>query len=384
MGWTASGLGDTFFTNYLPSISLLHIIQNLLLDIQIDLFIGRSSEKEMKTKIRVYKPASSQENQHFAQKVGDNFIKKYYKVLHRRPEETYKFYKDESTLSRPRDNGTSNLVTTIKEIKKEIMQSDMSKATIVLLDMHAQDTIAKSVIVGVIGLVGKENMLKCFSQTFLLAPHATGFYVQNDLLKYLNIPNDTEYYLVSIEDHKGISSSDDINEISAHVQNNVQSNTQSSVNTHEDVSKLSYASIVGKAISQPVPTLASAQVLSDKSSTNVPPTTQSAASRIGKTILVKNLPPQVTRKSLTQAFKGCGPIRHRNIQIRGYHDGYRYAFVEFNNPRAAQQAVKAGSITFDGWECQVEHKKGRTEQGDNDKGGVSGNDDGVGSSSHFV
>ncbi|KAI3812003.1 hypothetical protein L1987_16703 [Smallanthus sonchifolius] len=240
----------------------------------------------MKTKIRVYKPASSQENYHFAQKVGDDFIKKYYKVLHRCPEETYKFYKDESTLSRPRDNGMSS-ITTIKEIEKEIMQSNMSNATIVLLDMHAQDTIARSVI------VTKAHSLPSPNTPVEVPPKLD--------MQYWGPPKidtpteDVPEVLEKDQKHKSSSTKEAFDIERGQVEKNPHPSAE------EAEKKESYTTIVGKAISQPVPTLASAQ------------------------------------------------------------DGYRYAFVEFNNPRAAHQA--AGSINFDGWECQVEYKKVRIEGG---------------------
>ncbi|PWA98574.1 Nuclear transport factor 2 [Artemisia annua] len=100
----------------------------------------------------------------------------------------------------------------------------------------------------------------------------------------------------------------------------------------------------------------------------------SAASKnIGKMIYIKNLPLKVTRRTLTSAVEKFGNVKHKNIHIRTIGDGYRYVFMEFNSQKATKQAVEAGCIQFDGYECEVEYKKGDTQ-------GQEGHDRSTGSS----
>ncbi|PWA73442.1 Nuclear transport factor 2 [Artemisia annua] len=86
-----------------------------------------------------------------------------------------------------------------------------------------------------------------------------------------------------------------------------------------------------------------------------------ASKNIDKTIYVKNVPLEATRRTLTSAVKKFGNVKHRNIQIKSIWDRHRYAFIEFNTQKAAKQAVEAGYIEFDGYKCEVEYKKGDTQ-----------------------
>ncbi|XP_076948363.1 uncharacterized protein LOC143620583 [Bidens hawaiensis] len=183
----------------------------------------------------------------------------------------------------------------------------MRSAAVILLTVHSQKTIANSILVGVTGLLSKDGKSKCFHQSFLLARQTRGFYVKNDFLRFTDMSNTPiEYNEVSMKEKAS-----DVNQTSAyivHVANGL-----------------------------------------------------STATRIAKTILVMDLPPNVTRKSIARAVKEFGPVKYKNIHIRGYDDDYTFAFVEFNKLRAANLAVQVGSIDVDGRECLVEHKENRIE-----------------------
>ncbi|KAL8541229.1 hypothetical protein ACS0TY_002471 [Phlomoides rotata] len=116
----------------------------------------------MATQIASPAPAPS------AQVVGNAFVEQYYHILHHSPELVYRFYQDTSSLSRPSPNG---LMTTMKA---EIKTAD------------AQDSHTDGVIVLVTGcLTGKNNNRRKFSQTFFLAPQDKGYYVLNDVFRYV-------------------------------------------------------------------------------------------------------------------------------------------------------------------------------------------------------
>nr|GEX66732.1 hypothetical protein [Tanacetum cinerariifolium] len=384
---------------------------------------------EMVRKARSHKKVQSvssqdAQNELSAQDIADAFLSQYYKYLHEIPEEMHKFYKEESTLSIPIDDGSIRSVTTIQEIHEAILESDITDRDIILLSVHAQDSIANTVVVGVIGELSKDNTMKRFSQTFLLAPQATGFYVLNDFFRFLITNDDTEDNLVLMKDQRTSTEDDKISvDLSGNMSSSVLSEKRS--NTKKVIKKKSYASIITKGSSLTVPkdtvevfqktdgkssappknekditTEASHEVLekekSRKSSSTdeiidtekgqgekksppdsqdeveqkksyasvlakrrLPTKTESssaarakpsvASKNIAKTIFVKNLPQQITRRKLTSAVKKFG------------NDGYRYAFMEFNSQKAAQLAVEAGFIQFDEWECRVEYKKGDTE-----------------------
>ena len=46
--------------------------------------------------------------------VGNAFVEQYYSILHQEPGQVHRFYHDSSVLSRPEEDGTMSLVTTIE------------------------------------------------------------------------------------------------------------------------------------------------------------------------------------------------------------------------------------------------------------------------------
>ncbi|KAI3729262.1 hypothetical protein L6452_17915 [Arctium lappa] len=136
-------------------------------------------------------------------------------------------------------------------------------------------------------------------------------------------------------------------------------------NGQEAANKETYASIVAR----PIPPQASRLVLADKPSSSVvsathvssilPPKQVPAPSYV-KTVLFKDIPPNLKRGILSKAIREkFGSLKYKHIKIRGYEDGYRYAFVEFIQPKSARQAVQVGCIKFNDWECRIEAKKSR-------------------------
>lgn len=71
-------------------------------------------------------------------------------------------------------------------IKKEILASNIKEWNPNLSSVFAQDSLLRSVIVGVTGsLTDNNNVTRKFTQTFFLAPQeGGGFYVLNDFLQF--------------------------------------------------------------------------------------------------------------------------------------------------------------------------------------------------------
>ncbi|XP_047951529.1 nuclear transport factor 2-like isoform X2 [Salvia hispanica] len=122
-----------------------------------------------------------------AQMIGDAFVEQYYHILHRSPELVYRFYQDASMLSRPDLNGDMKTVTTMKCINDEICNLDYKNNKPEIKTADAQSSFKEGVIVLVTGcLTGKDNMRRKFTQTFFLAPQDKGYYVFNDVFRYVD------------------------------------------------------------------------------------------------------------------------------------------------------------------------------------------------------
>ncbi|KAI4346679.1 hypothetical protein L6164_007552 [Bauhinia variegata] len=121
-----------------------------------------------------------------AQVVGNAFVEQYYHILHHSPELVYRFYHDSSVLSRPDSNGEMTSVTTMQDFKAEIKTAD------------AQKSYEEGVTVLVTGcLTGKDNLRRKFAQSFFLAPQDSGYFVLNDVFRYVEDTEPLEQYPVN-------------------------------------------------------------------------------------------------------------------------------------------------------------------------------------------
>ncbi|EXC04479.1 Putative G3BP-like protein [Morus notabilis] len=157
-----------------------------------------------------------QESPVSAEVVGNAFVGQYYKILHHSPELVHRFYQDSSSLSRPDATGTMATVTTMKAsiftfhilgcacssmfgfgfkflvsenfiaINEKILSLKYEDYTAEITTADAQESYEKGVIVLVTGcLTGTDNIRKKFTQTFFLAPQDKGYYVLNDVFRFV-------------------------------------------------------------------------------------------------------------------------------------------------------------------------------------------------------
>ncbi|CAD6250960.1 unnamed protein product [Miscanthus lutarioriparius] len=129
-----------------------------------------------------------------AQVVGNAFVQQYYLVLHQSPDLVYRFYQDASRLARPASAaGAAGMdsVTTMEAISEKIMEMDVSKAEIRTVD--SQESLGGGVTVLVTGhLTGRDGVRREFSQSFFLAPQEKGYFVLNDIFRFVgDIPAPT-------------------------------------------------------------------------------------------------------------------------------------------------------------------------------------------------
>ncbi|XP_022736224.1 ras GTPase-activating protein-binding protein 2 [Durio zibethinus] len=121
-----------------------------------------------------------------AQVVGNAFVKQYYHILHQSPNLVHRFYQDSSRLSRPDMYGNMTTVTTMQAINEKVLSLKYEDYTAEIKTADAQESYEKGVIVLVTGcLTGKDNVRKKFSQTFFLAPQDKGYFVLNDVFRYV-------------------------------------------------------------------------------------------------------------------------------------------------------------------------------------------------------
>lgn len=83
----------------------------------------------------------------------------------------------------------------MQEINKKILSLDYTSFRVEILSADAQPSFKDGVIVVVTGcLTGSDNLKRKFTQSFFLAPQDKGYFVLNDVFRYVD-----EYKSVDIE-----------------------------------------------------------------------------------------------------------------------------------------------------------------------------------------
>ncbi|KAM3286425.1 nuclear transport factor 2 isoform X1 [Capsicum chacoense] len=360
------------------------------------------------------------------QVIGNAFVEQYYQIQHHSPELVYRFYLDSSVLSRPDSNGVMTSVTTMKSINDMICSLGYKNYKAEIKTADAQQSYKDGVTVLVTGyLTGKDNMRKQFTQTFFLAPQDKGYFVLNDVLRFVEQneidnssetvnavkdvvsvpltsapepvhvhepPNHTqpsshaegeiikEVAHVSLEDERLVA---DEREIVVGSESHINDNSTSenaepdTLVSQEDAPKKSYASIVSSETKK-VPTkiyvpsnsrLAPARAGKQpvKSVTQAPAPESSiptASGAEGHSIYVRNLPLNVTVAQLEVEFKRFGPIKQGGVQVRSNRQqGFCFGFVEFEDSSSMNSAIQASPVTIGDLQADVEIKRTTTRVG---------------------
>nr|GMD12253.1 putative G3BP-like protein isoform X2 [Ipomoea batatas] len=314
-----------------------------------------------------------------AQVVGNAFVQQYYHILHQSPELVYRFYQDISKLGRPEEDGSMSITTTMQAINDKIVSLKYSDFSAEIKSVDSQESFNGGVSVLVTGyLTGKDNMIRNFSQSFFLAPQDRGYFVLNDMLRYVEFANQDDKIHAPVADtvvpvtvekdppsvqenlilEESTPSVEELNgeevinppenggvpiveeeEPVAEVVNEPQEVSQMVVESNtkiEEVPKKSYAKIVSElkesaatfsppapAIRKPVvknaekvnqPSAAAADILD--SSAPVDNVNNQEEEADGYSIYIKGLPLSATVSLLAEEFKKFGPIKDGGIQVR--------------------------------------------------------------------
>ncbi|XP_030521405.1 nuclear transport factor 2 isoform X2 [Rhodamnia argentea] len=358
-----------------------------------------------------------------AQVVGNAFVEQYYHILHQSPGLVHRFYQDSSFLSRPDVSGNITTVTTTQAINKKILSLNYEDFTAEIETADAQESYGKGVIVLVTGcLTGKDHVRRKFTQTFFLAPQEKGYFVLNDVFRFLEeneplpmnstanngtsnatataaLPPEQEHAKVPDElaakpltpsEEEQLNNGPGIlnpsgNEESVIEDRAVESTPHqidSSCASEEDAPKKSYASIVkvmqGHAVTGKIfvpsktertspPPASDTQQLSVKSSvvtpnpsTDIAPESSNVHEEEGHSIFIGNLAFDATVEQLEEEFKKFGPIKSNGIQVRSSKQGSCFGFIEFETSSSMQSALKASPVTIGDHQAVIEEKRTTT------------------------
>ncbi|XP_019413015.1 PREDICTED: putative G3BP-like protein isoform X2 [Lupinus angustifolius] len=350
--------------------------------------------------------------------VGNAFVDQYYHMLHESPELVHKFYQDVSKLGRPEQNGLMGITTTLEDINKKILSLGYGELSAEIISVDAQESYGGGVLVLVTGFItGEDNIKQKFTQCFFLAPQEKGYFVLNDVFRYVNEDgiqgsardigspvshdNDPAVLETQVSEQIPVTAEDGEGE---EVYN--PENGQASIEEEEeapvpevvdeipddsqmvsgltseidDVPKKSYASIVKVMKDSAAPSSATAVVSvkyavkspNQQGAAAPPPLNMSEANGSstntnetgniqeteaeGYSIYVKGLSPNATPALLENEFKKFGPIKSGGVQVRT-QKGFSFGFVEFEVASAVQSALEASPILINGCHVVVEEKR---------------------------
>ncbi|GFQ05287.1 putative g3bp-like protein [Phtheirospermum japonicum] len=119
--------------------------------------------------------------------VANEFVRQYYMILNKCPENAHMFYNESSLLGWQENDGVITPVTTLSAINNKILSSDYKNCFAEVNSVDAQASQDGGVFVAVSGSFIEKDQVTCiFFQTFFLARQERGFFVLNDILRVFN------------------------------------------------------------------------------------------------------------------------------------------------------------------------------------------------------
>lgn len=136
------------------------------------------------------------------QEIGWSFVEQYYTHVNKNTEKLHLFYKKDSTAVHGVETFSVPSYLGQREIVNLIASHKFKDCKVMVSNIDCQKTLGDGILVQVIGEMANEGEpSQKFVQTILLAPQNTGYYVLNDILRFLkeDVGSDYEYASSSAE-----------------------------------------------------------------------------------------------------------------------------------------------------------------------------------------
>ncbi|KAJ7554894.1 hypothetical protein O6H91_05G014600 [Diphasiastrum complanatum] len=125
-----------------------------------------------------------------AEDVGNAFVSQYYIVLHQSPQEMHRFYTNSSWYTHAEPGGAGRTFIAQSAIHDKFMSLDYGDFKTEIKTVDSQESVDGGVLVMVTGtLIGKSSARLNFVQSFVLARQEKGYFVRNDIFRYLEEQN---------------------------------------------------------------------------------------------------------------------------------------------------------------------------------------------------
>lgn len=133
------------------------------------------------------KPAASPSSPYKVIDIGTQFCKQYYRMLSVEPEAGYKFYSKMSHLTHGEEGNLEvPMCFGLDEIQQRILSMGFSGCRVFISTIDCQASLQGGVVVVVIGKMQMTGgVLRKFVQSIFLAEQPTGFFVLNDVFRFI-------------------------------------------------------------------------------------------------------------------------------------------------------------------------------------------------------
>ena len=344
-----------------------------------------------------------------AEVVGNSFVNQFYTILHTSPAVLYRFYTNDSTLIVRGEHGEeSDAPTTYRtqrDIHNKVMSMGYDETQADIKSIDASHTLGGGVLVQVTGALRRkgDSFARNFVQSFLLAPQENGFFVLNDIVRYLDKVNvgaaKTKNTAVQGSKQAAPAVKAETKPVKAGKvkdgDEEGESKTAESAKEKSDDSKKAaaaaesdpskprtYAMMAAAAAAAAVAASGESNVTAAKSKPAAPATAaapvaaaatpvaaaatpakteqQANVSQLGCGIFIKNIFIDTTVEDLEKEFGRFGVIRGGakgiNLKSPKLQHETKFAFIDFDEPAAATAALEA-QIELHGKSLIVEMKK---------------------------
>lgn len=328
-----------------------------------------------------------------AEVVGNSFVNQFYTILHSSPAVLYRFYTNDSTLIVSGEHGSASDAPTTYRTQRDIhnkvvsMRYDESQADVKSID--ASHTLGGGVLVQVTGALRRkgENVARNFVQSFVLAPQENGFFVLNDIIRYLDkvevagatvaTPRENakeaskqEAPATKVEtkagkkegDKAAVKATDAVETKSSEETKGVEEGAEVDPNKPRTYAMMAAAAAAAVAAAKPaVATAPTAAPASPAKPAAVEKTEQvTSPTKRGCGIFIKNIFIESTVEDLESEFSKFGVVvggaKGINLKSPKLNHETKFAFIDFEEPSSVQAALEA-TIELHGKALVVEMKK---------------------------
>ncbi|TIB70083.1 hypothetical protein E3P77_00133 [Wallemia ichthyophaga] len=136
--------------------------------------------------------------------VGWQFVTQYYNFVNSKPDSLHYFYNQDSTLIHGYEDGDERTCFGQKDINARVAEIGFENCKVFVHSLDSQSSANGGILVQVVGEMSNRNgPWRKFAQTFFLAKQQSGYFVLNDIFRYLR--DDDE-----VDEDKQVEESNDV------------------------------------------------------------------------------------------------------------------------------------------------------------------------------